>query len=79
MLQKKRTYWLSDIYFNESTTKIKFTNIDTGEEFIHYLNEKSQIESYFEYLSLKDIHTIGILQGIEFTKISSSKDSVILS
>jgi hypothetical protein len=73
MLEKTKKYWLSDIYFNEAIIKIKFTKVDTGEEFTYYLNEKSKIESYFKYLSLKDIHAIGILQGIEFTKISNHK------
>lgn len=62
-------YAVSDVYFNEPETRIKITNMETGEAVIYYLNQKKEIEKHiYSGLPKKDIHAIGILQGIELTK-----------
>jgi hypothetical protein len=67
-MQNKR-YSLSEIYLNEPETRIKISDVNTGQWVIYSLSQKAEIESYFEYfISYKDIHAIGILQGIELAK-----------
>jgi histidinol phosphatase-like PHP family hydrolase len=75
-----KLFSLTDIYFNEPEIRIKITNIETGEGFVYFLSQKKEIENYFDsFISTKDIHAIGILQGIEFTKIPSDTNKLEIS
>jgi len=63
MCKNKPVYWLSDIYFDHNSTKVRIVDLETGNDLILDIHEKDKISQLYDnFLNKKDINAIRILQ-----------------
>jgi len=64
MDNKKPLYWLSDIFLDTSSTKIKIVDLETGNEQILKLDEHETLFAMFnDFQNNKDVEAIQYLQN----------------
>lgn len=60
----QKSYYLSDILFDQAEVQIKIIDLETGHDRIIKLSNRVQIDSMIDNFALaKDVHTIGFLQA----------------
>jgi len=59
----KAIYWLSDIYFEQESTKVKIIDLETGNDFTMDVHEHDKLTALFNnFKNSEDIEAIKILQ-----------------